>query len=58
MYDVETEFCDLLWKFNKDLQKRGLGTKLTLQGILSDGDENENQNISQHRLVLDIEWYK
>lgn len=58
MYDVETEFCDLLWKFNKDLQKRGLGVKLTLQGILSDGDENENMNVSQHRLVIDIEWYK
>ena len=58
MYDVENEFCELLWKFNLDLQKRGIGSKLTLQGILSDGDENENMNVSQHRLVINIEWYK
>ena len=59
MFKAEQELIYLLREFNKDLQRRGIGAKLSIQAILSDGDMNvsgNSLNIAMNRIVLDIDW--
>ena len=61
IFKAEQELINVLREFNIDLQKRGIGAKLSIQAILSDGDENvsgNSLNIAMHRVVVDIDWRK
>ena len=61
LFKAEQELVYLLREFNKDLHRRGIGTNLKIQAILSDGDENvsgNSLNTAMNRIVIDIEWRK
>lgn len=55
---LENELATVLFEFDKILHKEyGIATNMKIRGVLSDGDENAPV-VVQHRIVLDIEWYK
>jgi len=61
LFKAEQELVYLLREFNKDLHRRGIGTNLKIQAILSDGDENVSGNAlntAMNRIVVDIDWRK
>lgn len=61
IFKSEQELVNVLRDFNIDLQKRGIGAKVSIQTILSDGDENTSGNslgMMVHRIVLNISWRK
>lgn len=61
LFKAEQELVYLLREFNKDLHRRGIGTDMSIQAILSDGDENvsgNSLNIAMNRIVVDIDWRK
>ena len=61
LFRAEQELVYLLREFNKDLHRRGIGTNLKIQAILSDGDENVSGNAlntAMNRIVIDIDWRK
>ena len=60
MFRVEKELVRLLRAFNSELHKRGIGSKLEITHILSDGDDNVSGNalnIALNRVVVSIERY-
>lgn len=59
LFKAEEELIAVLRKFSLELQKVGLGAKMQIKAILSDGDMNVSANalnIAQNRIVLEIEW--
>lgn len=59
-YKVENELLKALHdKFSyKICRELGIGIKMEILAVLSDGDETMALGNSQHRMVLEIEWYK
>jgi hypothetical protein len=60
MFRAEKELVKILRWFNDDLHKRGIGSKLEISHILSDGDDTVSGNalnIALNRVVLRIERY-
>ena len=59
-FKVENELLKVLHDvFSPKIQREmGLGVKIEALAILSDGDETMALGNSQHRIVLEIEWYK
>lgn len=52
----EKELAERLTEFTTRIKKDyGIGVKLTMVGVLSDGDNAAPDNL-YHRIVLDIEW--
>lgn len=57
-FNLEQELTNVLATFNQIMQRDyKLGTHFKIKDILSDGDANSPANL-QHRIVLDIEWYR
>lgn len=58
MFDAENELVKVISEFNKEIKRYyDLGTKMTVEGIFSDGDE-QLPVVMQHRIVLKLEWRK
>lgn len=59
-YKVENELLKALHDhFSKKIQRElGIGIKMDILAVLSDGDETMALGNTQHRIVLEIEWYK
>lgn len=59
-FKVENELLKALHnEFSPKIQRElGLGVKIEILAVLSDGDETMALGNNQHRLVLEIEWYK
>ena len=59
-YHLEQELTLVLREFNHKIQKDyKLGTNFRIKDILSDGDAGfTSSNTLQHRIILQIEWYK
>ena len=59
-YKVENELLKVLHDdFSKKIQRElGIGIKMDILAVLSDGDETMALGNTQHRIVLEIEWYK
>ena len=59
-YKVENELLKVLHdKFSKKIQRElGLGIDMEILAVLSDGDETMALGNTQHRMVLEIEWYQ
>jgi hypothetical protein len=59
-YKVENELLKVLHDdFSKKIQRElGIGVKFDILAVLSDGDETMALGNTQHRIVIEIEWYK
>lgn len=59
-YHIEQELTLVLREFNQRIQKDyKLGTNFRIKDILSDGDAGfTSSNTLQHRVILQIEWYR
>lgn len=59
-YHLEQELTLVLREFNQQIQKYyKLGTNFRIKDILSDGDAGfTSSNTLQHRIILQIEWYR
>ena len=59
-YKVENELLKALHDHfsHKIRRELGIGMKMEILAVLSDGDETMALGNTQHRIVLEIEWYK
>lgn len=58
MFNAEQEINKVLTEFNNEIKKYyKIGTKISVEGIFSDGDE-QLPILLQHRIVLRIKWQK
>ncbi len=59
-YKVENELLKVLHDdFSKKIQRElSIGVKFDILAVLSDGDETMSLGNTQHRIVIEIEWYK
>lgn len=59
-YQIENELLKVLHNhFTKKIQRElGIGVKTDILAVLSDGDETMALGNTQHRIVLELEWYK
>lgn len=61
LFRAEQEMILALRKFDRELHKRGIGTNMRIDAILSDGDDlvsGNSLNTALNRMVLTIDWRK